>query len=509
MNSIQILMMKIYKNIQQVPAFVLNTFLLISIMMLNSCKDEPMSFQEQNRQTYMMQMIRQDTSLKIAVQALEKAKMAATLDTYGPFTFFAPNNSAFNKYFKNLGKKGLEDFTEEELKTIMTYHILPTRLVAAQFIQGPQGTATGRGDFITLDISKGYKSNAVANGKATIYETDIEFANGFVHKMDAVLDPPTLTMGQFLTQNSDNYSVFISGLQRAGLMDTLTNLNDARNNRIRLTLFAETNETLQKAGITSFASMPIDQLKTLMRYHIVRGSNFSSSYTFETKAIPGVNVIGRWDNTLLSLDGDDYIYFNLAGTKLINNETIDFAASDIIMRNGVIHNLDKQMTFFPKIKRTQIYHTLSTATNFAYGIPGFTNGAVPVANASSGNWRTYTETGTGTSRASLVMTFANPDNIGDSVVTVVRGIRKGKYRFEANYKSGGRGDFQLKYGLDNIGVPLNYGLTTPQQTNGTYEQKALIGTYEFKTSGDKRLNFVCTRVGGFNIDCIVLTPVYD
>src|SRR5581483_7645207 len=138
---------------------------------------------------------------------------------------------------------------------IMIYHILPTRLKAEEFIQGPQATATGAGDYISIDISKGYKSTAVANGIATIYQTDLEYYNGFVHKMDAVLDPPVLTIGQFLQNNPDKYSIFVGGLQRAGLMDTLTSLTNSSGVRNRLTLFCETNDVLQKAGITTFDNL--------------------------------------------------------------------------------------------------------------------------------------------------------------------------------------------------------------------------------------------------------------
>lgn len=484
------------------------TFFCSLLAILCSCGKDPFSFQDQNRQVLMLDQIRQDTSLSIAVTALDLAKMSGALNTYGPFTFFAPNNAAFKKYIRNQGKQSIKDFSEEELKTLMTYHILPTRLVAAQFVQGPQSTPTGRADYITLDISKGYKTTAVANGKATLYETDIEYSNGFVHKMDGVLDPPTLTIGAFMKQNPDKYSVFVAGLERGGMMDTVTNLTDASGARIRLTLFAETNEVLLKAGITNFNSMPLADLKAYMRYHILRGSNFSSSYTFFTPGIPAINVVERWDNTLLTLDGQQWIYFDLAAPKLINNASIGFDASDIIMRNGVLHNVDKQLSFFPGIKRTQIYHVFAANPAYPYGISGITNGSSPVIGASSGNWRTYSESTTPPlSRGTIQMLFGATGKIGDSVVTVVKNVRAGKYRFEVNYKSGTRGDFQMKYQEDNIGTPVNYG-TKPANWPTDFEQKIVVGIYEFKTSGDKRINFVCTRAGSINLDCMVMTPQY-
>ncbi len=498
-------MKSVYLPHKMISALVWFMTAAVGLMTFSSCKDSKFSYQEQVRQTYMITELRKDTTVSIAIAALDKAKMSLSLDVYGPFTFFVPDNNAFRKYFKAQGKKGLEDYSEEDLKTLMTYLILPTRLIAAQFIQGPQAVPTGRGDYITIDISKGYRTTATANGKATIYQTDIEFANGFVHKMDAVLDPPTLTIGQYLDQNKANYSVFMGGLARAGLMDTLSNLTDSRLARIRLTLFLESNDVLKKAGITTFDNMPLADLRAMMRYHIVPGAAFSASYTFETKAMAQVGVVNRWDNTLMTLDGQDWIYFNLAGSKLINNETIDLSASDVIMRNGIIHTVDKHMEFSPKLKRTQIYTVpaLSPSTCYAYSIPDFNNGATPVINNSAGgNWRTYnTES---TSRGQLNLLFANPNELGDSIVFVVKNVRKGKYAFEVNYKNGGsRGDFQMKYREDNIGGSINYSL------GNTYEQRVKVGTYEFKTSGDKRMVFVCTRLGGLNFDCLVMTPVYD
>ncbi|MEI6948154.1 fasciclin domain-containing protein [Paraflavisolibacter sp. H34] len=481
---------------------------LVLLAGLQACKKDRFSYQVNERQVLMLDMIRQDTSLSLAVQALEKAKMAPTLNTYGPFTFFAPDNNAFRKLFAVQGKKGLEDFSEEELRTIMTYHILPTRLKASEFVQGPQGTATGRGDFITLDVSKGYKYNTLANGVANVYQTDIEYANGFLHKMDAVLNPPTLTIGQFLEQNPDQYSILVGGLRRAGMLDTLTALTDAQNNRIRLTLFAETNDVLKAAGVSSYDNMPVDELRKLLRNHIIAGSNFSSSYTKFTPALPGLKVVERWDSTILTLDRQDWLYFNLAGKNLIN-ETANFAASDVIMRNGMVHNVDKPLSFDPPSKRTQIYHKFWTATNFAYGIPGFTSTQPPVANASSGNWRYYFEGTPGHPRGENFL-FMNADTPGDSLVTVVKNIKRGKYRIEMSFKNGNRGTFQLKCGDDLIGVPVNYGNGLPVSTGSvpTFEQKLAVGSYTFKTSGDQRLAFVCTVAGGLNVEAMVLTPEY-
>ncbi|HEY6900136.1 MAG TPA: fasciclin domain-containing protein, partial [Puia sp.] len=294
------------KNRFNYSVVILAMTLTVLIPLTQGCKkDVNFSYQVQDRKVLMFDMLKQDTSMSIAVAALQKARksrsdsshsgrtdtltLAAALDSYGPYTFFAPDNNAFRKYFAVRGKKGLDDFADTTLYDLLNYHILPTRLQASDFIQGPQATTTGAGDYLSIDISKGYKSNAVANGIAKIYQTDITFYNGYVHKLDGVLDPPTLTIGEFLKNNPDKYSILIGGLTKAGLMDTLTSLTNTGGVRTRLTLFAETNDVLQKAGIQSFDNLAMDSLVRLMRDHLAPGQNSSSSYTHLTAAIPALN----------------------------------------------------------------------------------------------------------------------------------------------------------------------------------------------------------------------------
>lgn len=472
------------------------TSLFIVIIAMLGCKKDHFSYQEQNRAVLAYEMMKQDTSISIAVAALEKSNLAATLNTYGPFTFFAPDNNAFRKFFASKGKKSLDDFTPDEIRFYMIYHIMQTRLKSAEFVQGPQPQPSGQGDFISLDISKGYKFNTVANSVANVYATDIEYSNALVHKIDAVLNPPTLTIGQFLDQNKDKYSIMISGLKKVNLWDTLNNLTDAAGNRIRLTLFAENDDVWKAAGIQSLDNMPFADLDTLMRYHIIAGAGFSSTYTKKTDAKPAIGIVEAWDSTILTINKQQYLYFNLASNKFIN-ETANFLASDVIMRNGVLHSVDKHLAFNPNVKRTQIYHWFRGATNFAYGIPGISSTQPPAING-SGNWRTFAENG----REFL---FYNPDGVNDSLVTVVPNVRTGKYRIEINYKAGGRGTYQLMYINDLIGVPTNMGT---QVGSTVYDQRRVLGSYYFATSGDKRLKFNTTIVGGFAPENLVLTPEY-
>ncbi len=487
------------KNFLAMKLKVILAVLLLAVLTAG-CEQEEISFQEQNRKLLMMDMLRQDTPLTIAVQALDKASMSGTLNAYGPITLFAPDNNAFRKYFKNVGKTSINDFSEAEIKTLMVYHVLGTRLRASDFIPGPQPFTTGRGDYITLDISRGIKSDALANGKAKLYETDIEYSNGVMHKMDAVLDPPILTIGQFLEQNTQ-YSIMVGGLRRAGLLDTLVKLTNPAGERTRLTLFAETNEVLQAAGISSFDNMPIEELRANMRYHLLAGGAFTSQYAGFTPEVPTIGVIERWDNTLSTLDPNSHIYYNIATLKPINTN-IDFRGSDILMQNGVLHNVDKHMVYSSAVPRTQIMHIFTNALNYAYGLPGVSSTTQPPVNSVSGRFRMFAEPSSHPRTSAMVLYF-EPDTKDDSLVTVVKNVRKGKYKIAINYKSGTRGDLQMMFEQDKIGPVKGYSAAP------TYYQNMEIGTYEFKTSGDKRIKWVtlATNIRTVVMDVMVLTPV--
>lgn len=485
--------------------------LIVMLLFMEACNDDHFSFQEQKRQVLMMEELKKDTSLSTFVDALERTNVSALLNTYGPYTVFAPDNNAFKKYFVNNGKKSLDDFSLQELKTLVVYHILPARVKSTQFIPGPQATPSGDNDFISLDISNGYKSNTIANGKALLYETDLEYSNGYLHKMDGVLDPPTITIGQFLLQNKDKFSIFTAGLQRAGLLDTLVNLENSAKQRIRLTVFAETNEVLQAAGINSYDDMPIKDLVREMKYHIIAGSEFSKAFTPLTSAIPHLGWPERWDDIRTTLS-NDWIYFDLAAKNLINS-SIDFSASDILMRNGVINTVNKHMAFDTNIKRVPIFHLFKTATSYGYGLPGASFGALPAAGGNS-SWRISTDvedvplaSEKSVTRKDISILFASFDTPNmDSVVTVVKGVKAGKYSIRVNFKNGSRATVQMKVGEDLIGVPLVAATNTNQQP--VYGNK-IFGSYTFRTSGDKRIKFVGTTNGGVCFESMILTPEYN
>jgi uncharacterized surface protein with fasciclin (FAS1) repeats len=122
------------------------------------------------------------------VTAIKAAGLVDTLKGAGPFTVFAPTNEAFAK----IPKKKLDAILKNkaELTAILTYHVLPGKVTAADVTKLKSGTKvkTVEGSSIIVKITKG----GVFVDKAKVIKTDIEADNGVIHVIDTVILPSDL-----------------------------------------------------------------------------------------------------------------------------------------------------------------------------------------------------------------------------------------------------------------------------------------------------------------------------
>ena len=65
------------------------------------------------------------------VEAVTAADLAGTLNGAGPFTVFAPTNAAFDKIPEADLQALLQPEQREALQGVLTYHVVPGRLMAA------------------------------------------------------------------------------------------------------------------------------------------------------------------------------------------------------------------------------------------------------------------------------------------------------------------------------------------------------------------------------------------
>jgi uncharacterized surface protein with fasciclin (FAS1) repeats len=124
-------------------------------------------------------------SFQTLVKALQAAGLAETLQGEGPFTVFAPTDEAFARLPAGTLESLLEPANREKLTAILTYHVVPGRVTAAQ-ASALDGASTVQGARLPIATSDG----GLTVGGARVVTADVEAGNGVVHVIDAVLLPP-------------------------------------------------------------------------------------------------------------------------------------------------------------------------------------------------------------------------------------------------------------------------------------------------------------------------------
>jgi uncharacterized surface protein with fasciclin (FAS1) repeats len=114
---------------------------------------------------------------------LTEAGLVDTLKGAGPYTVFAPTDEAFAKVpaatLDALGKD------PAKLKAVLTYHVVPGKVMAADVRPGQVKTVEGE------DITVTTSGSDVMVNDAKVVKTDIAASNGVIHVIDTVLVPPS------------------------------------------------------------------------------------------------------------------------------------------------------------------------------------------------------------------------------------------------------------------------------------------------------------------------------
>ena len=118
------------------------------------------------------------------VAAVTAADLATTLSGAGPFTVFAPTNAAFDKVPKATLDALLTPAKKADLTNILTYHVVPGALMAADLKDG-QKLKTVQGKELTVSVKEG---KVMIDG-ATVTIPDVVSSNGVTHVIDGVVMP--------------------------------------------------------------------------------------------------------------------------------------------------------------------------------------------------------------------------------------------------------------------------------------------------------------------------------
>lgn len=121
------------------------------------------------------------------VAAVQAAELVDVLKGDGPFTVFAPTNEAFAKLPEGTVEDLLKPENKDKLTAILTYHVVPGKVMAADALKlGGQSATSVQGAGIPVEVDGG----TVKVAGATVTATDIECSNGVIHVIDTVILPP-------------------------------------------------------------------------------------------------------------------------------------------------------------------------------------------------------------------------------------------------------------------------------------------------------------------------------
>lgn len=262
--------------------------------------------------------------------AATKAELGSALaDANARLTVFAPTDAAFNQLATSLGFANatamVEALPPAALKSILTYHVLPSTKQAAELRAAPQSAQAtlyafdGQPAALTLNSSQ--SSVAITDAALTtanVTAADVAASNGVIHAIDKVLVPPGVLNIVQMAQVNPQLSSLASAVVGANLQGTLSGPGP-------FTVFAPNNAAFAAAptGLTT------QQLTTVLTYHALGTRVLASQIPFGAP----INTLA---SQAIAID---------AGTPPTIRDTsatpARIIATDVRASNGVIHVIDK------------------------------------------------------------------------------------------------------------------------------------------------------------------------
>ena len=118
------------------------------------------------------------------VAALKAAGLVNTLNGKGPFTVFAPSDTAFSKLPVGTVDGLLMPENKAKLASILAYHVIPGKIMSRDIAGKKISVKTVQGSEISVDAMYGVKIN-----DSNVVSADIAATNGVIHVIDKVLIP--------------------------------------------------------------------------------------------------------------------------------------------------------------------------------------------------------------------------------------------------------------------------------------------------------------------------------
>jgi transforming growth factor-beta-induced protein len=284
-------------------------------------------------------------NFKTLLVAADSADLVGALKGAGPITVFAPTDEAFAKLPAGTVEALLAN--KDALTAILTYHVVPGAVTAAQVVK-LTSAATLNGKDLTISVVDG----KVMIDKAMVTVTDIKATNGIIHVIDAVLIPgssasartnplaASASLGSgwiaqavrngnlnWFTKYLSLYTVSrLAGLPTLGAAVQAAGLQNTLMYKGPFTLFGPTEQAFAAlpAGTVEALLKDPTTLSNILLYHVTSG------------VVKAADVVKLTEATMAN--GSKVSISVANGGVKINNANVLFV--NIAARNGVLHIID-------------------------------------------------------------------------------------------------------------------------------------------------------------------------
>ena len=129
------------------------------------------------------QVINTDKNLKTLKKGVHASDMDQLLSSSGPFTFFAPNDLAFDKLEKGFMENLLEKENRSKLDELIKSHVVNGQINYKDLNDGDKLTTLNNKELLIQ-----VKNGVASIGDAILQSREAKITNGVIHISDTVLN---------------------------------------------------------------------------------------------------------------------------------------------------------------------------------------------------------------------------------------------------------------------------------------------------------------------------------
>ena len=270
-----------------------------------------------------------DPQFTVLVSALTRAGLVNTLKGTGPFTVFAPTNTAFNAFLANSTPPyaNVEAVPVAVLKELLLNHVLSGAVQSTELTTGyiktlAKGSASATN---TLSMFVNTASGVKLNGVSNVTTANKVATNGVMHTVDAIIGLPNLVTHATANPNFSSLTGIVNSAPQAAVKTALLGTGP-------LTVFAPTNAAFTALNIElapgGTAGVSNANITKVLQYHVVSGNLLAANLTAGSIS----TVLGQ--NFTLALTP-------AAQITDIRSRVSGVTPADVQCTNGVIHVLNK------------------------------------------------------------------------------------------------------------------------------------------------------------------------